>query len=226
MSKALVGIVGQSGSGKSSSLENLPPTETIIFDTERKGFPFRNQNRFQIIPIVDLSDYGKRVRELNSNPGGIKYAVHESFTKYTEMVLDKARTTQKGYDIWNFYNASLRKFLNELKNNAVIHIITAIDEIVRLPLAEGGEAVVRRIAVAGKEHEGKIEKELLMVLFTDPRRSGPGKPMEYRFVTNSDGIVSAKTPRGMFEELYIPNDLNEVIKKARLYYSTEETESM
>ena len=35
--------------------------------------------------------------------------------------------------------------------------------------------------------------------------------MEYKFLTNSDGEHVAKTPMGMFEELFIDNDLNEII---------------
>ena len=35
--------------------------------------------------------------------------------------------------------------------------------------------------------------------------------MEYKFLTNSDGEHVAKTPMGMFDELFIDNDLNAII---------------
>ena len=36
--------------------------------------------------------------------------------------------------------------------------------------------------------------------------------MKYQFVTNSDGNKPAKSPLGMFKDLYIPNDLGLVSK--------------
>ena len=57
-----------------------------------------------------------------------------------------------------------------------------------------------------------------MVLFTEVKRGKDGN-VEYVFQTNSDGITSAKTPMGMFEDLYIPNDINAVINTAKKYYT-------
>ena len=34
-------LIGESGSGKSSSARNLPPEETVILNTERKSMPFK-----------------------------------------------------------------------------------------------------------------------------------------------------------------------------------------
>lgn len=38
-----------------------------------------------------------------------------------------------------------------------------------------------------------------------------------QFVTNDDGTYPSKSPFGMFEELYIPNDLGYVISRANAY---------
>jgi len=104
-----------------------------------------------------------------------------------------------------------------VKNEKAIFIFTAIDEIVRVTQPTGGEYNTRRIKVQGKQHEGCIEKELLMVLFTEVRKGE--NSIDYCFQTNSDGVTSAKTPLGMFDDLYIPNDLNEVIKACNAYYA-------
>ena len=42
-----------------------------------------------------------------------------------------------------------------------------------------------------------------------------------QFVTNNDGEYPAKSPVGMFESLYIPNDLGIVAKKMQEYYEGE-----
>lgn len=216
----MIAIVGPSGSGKSTSLRNLPPESTRIIDIEKKGFPFPGANKFKILAVDNINEYVEARNAAYADPE-VKYVVHESFTKYVEKLLAQSRRNNKGYEIYSWYNRNITEFLDTCKNPRVINIFTAIDEIVRIPLPEGGEQAVRRVAVSGKEHEGKIEKEFLMVLFTDPRRNKPGEPMEYRFITNSDGIVSAKTPMGMFKSLYVPNDIMAVINEAKAYYGTD-----
>jgi hypothetical protein len=57
-----------------------------------------------------------------------------------------------------------------------------------------------------------------MVLFTEVRKNEKTEEMEYFFQTNTDGVTSAKTPMGMFDEQLIPNDIVTVLKKAEEYY--------
>ena len=107
--------------------------------------------------------------------------------------------------------------LDSIKNDKATIIFTAVDDIVKIPQITGGESSHRRVKVQGKVHEGCIEKEFLLVLFTEVRREKDS--IEYCFQTNSDGITSAKTPLGMFKDLYIPNDLNTVINSLKEYYA-------
>ena len=214
MNKPLIGIVGSSGSGKSTSLRNLPHDRTIIIDLERKGLPFREAKNFQIITANTLPDIEKAISTATQNADIV---VIESFTKYCEILIDTAQKMYKGYDVWSYYNKSIRKTLESLKNEKAIVVVTAIDEIVKIMQPTGGEYNTRRIKVQGKVHEGCIEKEFLLVLFTEVRREKDS--IEYCFQTNSDGITSAKTPMGMFSDLYIPNDLNTVINSVEEYYA-------
>jgi hypothetical protein len=186
MNKPLIGIVGSSGSGKSTSLRNLPIDKTIIVDLERKGLPFREAKNFQIITANTLPDIDKAIDTAIKNADIV---IIESFTKYCEILIEGEATV----------------------------VVTAIDEIVKIMQPTGGEYNTRRIKVQGKVHEGCIEKELLLVLFTEVRREKDS--IEYCFQTNSDGVTSAKTPLGMFSDLYIPNDLNTVINSLEEYYA-------
>ena len=213
MNKPLIGIVGSSGTGKSTSLRNLSPKDTIIIDLERKGFPFKKANDFQVITASTLPDIEKAIETATKNADIV---VIESFTKYCEILIDTAQKMYKGYDVWSYYNKAIRKMLESLKNEKATVVVTAIDEIVKVMQPTGGEYNTRRIKVQGKVHEGCIEKELLLVLFTEVRREKDS--IEYCFQTNSDGITSAKTPLGMFDDLYIPNDLNTVINSLKEYY--------
>lgn len=214
-SKAIVGIIGPSGSGKSSCLRNLDPETTAIMDVERKGFPFPRSTRFKhIIPITSCAMLETEIAKAIKNPD-IKLIIVDSLTKFLEMLKKMATECYKGYEIWNYYNKKIRDLLDNSKNDRVIVVFTGIDEIVKLPLPDGSEQSVRRLWVQGKEHEGKIEKEFLLVFFTETKRNAQTGKMEYFFRTNTDGITSAKSPMGMFDKELIENDLNAALARAR-----------
>lgn len=142
----------------------------------------------------------------------------ESFTKYVETLIALAQASFKGFDVWSYYNRMIRATLEKVKNDRAIVIFTGIDEIVQVAQPSGDTYNVRRIKVQGKQHEGCIEKEFLMVLFTEVKRDKEGN-VRYVFQTNSDGITSAKTPMGMFKDAYIDNDIAVVIEAAKKYYA-------
>ena len=50
---------------------------------------------------------------------------------------------------------------------------------------------------------------------------GDSDKMDYKFLTNTDGEHVAKTPMEMFEDLYIDNDMAEIIKVIDAYNEGE-----
>lgn len=216
MSKAIIGIVGSSGTGKSTSLRNLPANTTHIIDLERKGMPFPKKfpHTSSCASVKEFND-ALSVALVDES---CEVIVIESFTKYVEILHTLSDRSFKGFDIWNYYNKEIRTMLDKVKNDHAVVVFTAIDEIVELAQPSGDAFNVRRIKVQGKQHAGCIEKELLMVLFTEVKRDKEGST-RYVFQTNSDGITSAKTPMGMFDDMYIDNDINDVIEKAKKYYA-------
>ena len=216
MSKAIIGIVGSSGTGKSTSLRNLPTDKTHIIDLERKGMPFPKKfpHTSSCSSVKEFND----ALNVALADESCEVIVIESFTKYVEILHTLSDRSFKGFDIWNYYNKEIRTMLDKVKNDHAVVIFTAIDEIVELAQPSGNAFNVRRIKVQGKQHAGCIEKEFLMVLFTEVKRDKEGNT-RYVFQTNSDGITSAKTPMGMFDKMYIDNDVNEVIEKAKKYYA-------
>ena len=215
MSKAIIGIVGGSGTGKSTSLRNLPPEKTYIIDLERKGMPFPKKFPYTA-PCSSTTEFDAALKDALADES-CEVIVIESFTKYVEILHTLADRSFKGFDIWNYYNREIRTMLDKVKNDHAVVIFTAVDEIVELMQPSGNTFNVRRIKVQGKQHAGSIEKEFLMVLFTEVKRDKEGNT-RYVFQTNSDGITSAKTPMGMFPEAYIDNDVNAVIETAKTYY--------
>lgn len=216
--KPLIGIVGPSGSGKSTSLRGLDPATTVILDGERKGFPFKGGEKFRIRPFTTHFEFEKLLGEAIADTK-VKNIVVESFTKYSEQIKLFCATTYKGYDVWSNYAKNMRALLEKVKNTNANIIFTAIDEIVKIPQVDGSETCRRCISIEGQELKGKIEKEFLLVLFTEPRKNKDGK-MEYLFQTNTDGITTAKSPMDMFRDMNIPNDMSAVLTAMEKYYST------
>jgi hypothetical protein len=52
-----------------------------------------------------------------------------------------------------------------------------------------------------------LEGLFSVILYTNTTKGNDNK-VKYEFVTNYDGKFPAKSPVGMFPELYIPNDLS------------------
>jgi hypothetical protein len=137
----------------------------------------------------------------------------ESFTSLIEMIYREADIRFKGFDVWSFYNKEIDRILNMSKNTDKYVVFLAIDGAYE---SDGG-IQERYVAVDGNRWKKRVEKEFVCCLFTDNYYSEDGTA--YRFRTQSNGSDSAKSPMGMFERLYIDNDLAQVIEKCEDYYN-------
>lgn len=212
MKKPNIFIVGPSGSGKSTSLRNLNPERTFILNCEQKVLPFRSAASFKrqryINTLTDFHDYFKKGLATED----IDYIVIESFTALSEIVLLQAKRTKVGYDAYGWYGDEIFKILLQSKNTDKYVIFTGIEDLV---LDEAGQAT-RMIKVEGQRLKGTVEKEFVIVLHTFVKPDEKNQ-MQYMFLTNADGICSAKSPMEMLQ-YNMPNDLNEVIKLSEEYY--------
>ena len=210
--KANIIVVGKSGSGKSSSLRNLNPETTAVLNIERKQLPFKGAMKFKNVGIPDLNTFNAAFKKAVESDE-IKTIVIESFTSLVEMIYREADVRFKGFDVWSFYNKEIDRILNMSKNSNKYIIFLAIDGAY-----DGDEGVQERfVAVDGNRWKKRVEKEFVVCLYTDNRYTNDVS--EYRFRTQSTGKDSAKSPMEMFDNLYIDNDLAQVIEKCEEYYS-------
>ena len=111
----------------------------------------------------------------------------------------------------NFY--SVLKEAMVMRDNLKVCVLTHAENI--------GDALNPnyKIKTIGKMIDNMITLEGLFtyVLFTTRRQNDETGLMEYKFMTNSDGTNTAKTPMGCFDELFIDNDLKYVIDKIDEY---------
>jgi hypothetical protein len=214
-------IIGKSGTGKSRAIKTLPPAQTCVINLENKILPFKEASEFKDTQASGFSFTAEVDRLLNvlKNEPSIKYIVFDSITKYFEMLMIESRAGGGGYEIFNRYNAAIYNLLEACKKiQDKIIIFIGIDELVKDEQPSGALVNRRTLWVEGKVHASKIEKEFSVVIYTDIKVT-PGQPpkIEYKFITQTDGVTSAKSPEGMFPR-EMENDLGKVVAEVEKYF--------
>ena len=196
-------IIGESGSGKSASLRNFEPGEVGIFNVASKPLPFRKN-----LGKMDNANYATIVN-------GIKV----SYSKMKTFVIDDSQyllcfemfKTAKETGYGKFTNMALN-FYNLIQ--FVIHQTPPDCIVYFLHHAETTADGKIKAKTIGKMLDEKLTVEGLfsIVLYCDT------DGMKHRFITQSDGKTTAKSPMEMFE-LEIDNDLKATDKTIRDYYN-------
>ncbi len=214
-------IMGESGTGKSTSIRNLVPSETFIINVLNKPLPFKGyKSNYTKLSADGLSgnyyssdDYQsieRLVRKINNDRIEIKNLIIDDF-QYLMANEFMRRALERGYDKFSEIakNAhSLLKLLPTLRDDLDIFILTH---------SEANDQGKMKIKTIGKMLDEKITIEGMyaMVLQTELTDG------DYHFVTQGDARHIAKSPMGMFESRNIPNDLAFVKQKMNSYYNEE-----
>ena len=208
-------LVGQSGSGKSSSARTLPADKTVIVNVEAKPMPFKEFKDFKNINIRRHKDYMKLIKELKEAGDKYEYVVIDSLTSLLEMAHKYCTSIYSGYSIYSEYNDLIYNILQDIKDLPQQVFVTAIPDYIEV---ETG--LLRAVPkVKGKEWaNGAIAKEFAIVLNTHLIADEEGNIVEYQFDTKPSKTTVGKSPNGMFEERYMPNDLKAVSDAIKTYY--------
>jgi hypothetical protein len=210
-------VVGMPSSGKTTAFRNLG-SETVMYNTERKMLPFRTKG----IKVVTANSVSDLLTKLSCFRGSsypeIQNIVIDSFSDYSDMILAECKAKYKGFEVYNQYNSKVYELFQALKaiENRFI-FLTGHPEV--LQDADGNS--IYRMAIRGKEHEGRVEKFATCVFYSDPKRKQNGKGVEYLFLTNTDGRYPAKTPMGMYDQMHTENDVQKIIEVYKKFYAQE-----
>jgi len=212
-------VVGESGTGKSTSIAHLPPSETVILNTEIKALPMSNHDDFTVIDINSYKKLDQALRQIQSEKGDkFKYLVLDSFTSMTEIIDKYTSAVYNGYDIWKNYNLLIYDIINRLKQMKQQVFVLGIPE----QKAENFNETKKYIRVKGNELKyGNIEKEFTIVLYTNPIfDDDTGEMEDVEFIYKPNKKNSAKSPVGLFSSRP-KNDLLEVSKAINAFYAKE-----
>jgi len=216
---AKVAIVGASGTGKSYLSKTADLDTCGYVNIERKPLPYRQDKAFKFIgQPKSWSSFIKNIEDFSNNPE-IKTMIIDSQTMAFNILQKEMGQNFSGFDIYKNYNRKVYEYLELLKNIPKDVIVLSHDELIKLD--EGSK--VRRMAVHGKEFEGKIEQHYSVILFTGTRLNN-SKP-EY-FLKTFESDTSTKVPECLFSKdstsetpMEIANDAKFIFEKLDEYYT-------
>lgn len=212
----LVLILGQSGTGKSTSIRNMDSKDTFIIQTVNKPLPFKDFKKNY--PLVDKEGKGKRLvsddyekiirclKYLN-NDKDIKNIIIDDF-QYVISGEFMVRAREKGFD--KFTEMAQHYYM-------IIDIASRLREdlnVIFLSHNEQKEDGTSKVKTIGKMLDEKITIEGLFTIVLNTVI----QDNKYYFQTQNNGFNTTKSPFGMFDERLIENDLKLVTEKINEYY--------
>ena len=212
----VLGVMGESGGGKTTAMRTLDPKSTFYMDCDKKGLSWKGWRKQY---SVEKMNYYKTdmvsvvVRLLD------RISTEEKFKHIKTVVIDTLnglmvadevrRMKEKGYDKWIDLAQCVWEMLDhcyDLRDDLTIIIVCHSQT-----QKEDDGYTFTRIKTSGKKLDKLcIESKLTTVLYAE------AKDGEYVFHTHANNST-AKTPLDAFEQDEIPNDMAAVLKVLKEY---------
>lgn len=196
---AVVLVLGESGSGKSTSLRNFGKDEIGLLNVLGKKMPFRSE-----LPSIDNARYNQILQTLQKNSRKC-YVVDDA--NYLMQLENFSKAEERGFDKFTRMAVNFERMLEAA-------MATDEDTIVYVMMhPQYDDAGGMKPKTIGKMLDNQLTIEglvsMTLVAFGDEQG--------YHFRTN-DPLGIAKSPMGMFESEVIDNDLKAVDTAAREYW--------
>jgi len=223
MSSKLVGIVGSTGTGKSTSIKHLNPEETYIINVAKKELPFKGSEKLYNVEkknykeVEDANEISRLLKTISEKAPHIKNIIIED-SNYIMGFNMVAKATEVGFTKFSVMAkdmVDLFRTARQLRDDITVFYLTHPETI-----EDGGEIIGYKIKTAGKliDNQVLLEGLLTVCLYTLVEENKDGSA-NYSFITNRYKKMPAKSPDGMFNELKIPNDLQLVVDTLNEYYN-------
>jgi hypothetical protein len=223
MASKLIGIVGATGTGKSTSVKHLNPKETYIINVAKKELPFKGAEKLynaeakNYKEVDDANEITRLLKTISEKAPHIKNIIIED-SNYIMGFNMLARATEVGFTKFTIMAKDMVELFREarrLRDDLKVFYFTHPETI-----EDGGEIVGYKIKTAGKLIDNQIVLEglLTVCLYTHVEENKDGSST-YSLLTNRYRKYPAKSPDGMFADIKIPNNLQTVVDTIDNYYN-------
>lgn len=215
----VIGCMGESGSGKTTAMRNLPPKETFYIDCDKKGLNWKgwrkqysveNKNYFATDSFSTCKTLMEKV-DKSENFRHIKYLVIDTINGM--MVAEEMRIlamqggdkrsawTDLASNGWDIINKALT-----LREDLTVIILCHSETI-----SDDNGIVKTRIKTNGRKLEKLVLESKMTTVVWAVRQDG-----KYKFILSADGST-CKVPLGAFQTDECENDIMIVIKALEDY---------
>jgi len=219
-------VIAESGSGKSTSIENLDPKETFIINVANKPLPFKGWKKKYTIwskenPGGNMYDKSTVpnieacIKYVNDKRPEVKVLVIDDF-QYMSSFEFFERVDEKGYEKFTQIGAGLARIARmpkDLRDDLQIYFLTHAEESTDL---EGKKRYKAKTIGRMVDEKLTLEGLFSIVLFGKVKKDKDGN-IRHVFETQNNGENTCKSPKNMFPSFEIVNDLN-YVKKAIIDY--------
>ena len=210
----VIGCMGESGSGKTTAMRNLPPKETFYIDCDKKGLNWKgwrkqysveNKNYFATDSFSTCKTLMEKV-DKSENFRHIKYLVIDTINGM--MVAEEMRIlamqggdkrsawTDLASNGWDIINKALT-----LREDLTVIILCHSETI-----SDDNGIVKTRIKTNGRKLEKLVLESKMTTVVWAVRQDG-----KYKFILSADGST-CKVPLGAFDVDECDNDIMIVLK--------------
>lgn len=222
MASHMIGVIGETGTGKSTAIKHLNPEETYIINVAKKELPFKGSGKLyntenkNYKEIDDPTEITRLLKTLSEKAPHIKNIVIEdsNYLMGFRMVEKATETGFMKFSVMAKDMVDMFRTARALRDDLCIFYFSHPETI-----EDGGEIIGYKIKTAGKliDNQVLLEGLLTVCLYTHVEETKDGA--QYYFLTNRYRKKPAKSPAGMFEETKIPNNLQLVKDQVIEYYN-------
>ncbi len=215
----VIGVMGESGSGKTTAMRNLPPEQTFYIDSDKKGLNWKgwkkqyNTENKNYLCTDSFTNVRKMLERIDKEEAfkHIKYVVIDTLNGM--MVAEEMRIlamqggdkrsawTDLAQHGWGIVNKAL-----EIRNDVTVIILCHSETI-----SDDNGIVKTRIKTNGRKLEKLVLESKMTTVVWAVRQDG-----KYKFVLSADNST-CKVPLGCFDTDIIDNDIMLVIHALEEY---------
>lgn len=215
----VIGVMGESGSGKTTSMRNLDPKTTFYIDCDKKGLNWKgwrkqyseeNKNYFKsdsfsiverLLDKINTEDQFKKIKCVVIDTLNGMMVAEEMKILAMQSGDKRSAWSDLAQNGWSIINKALA-----LRDSLTVIILCHSETI-----SDDNGIIRTRIKTNGRKLEKLVLESKMTTVVWAVRQDD-----KYKFILSADGST-CKVPLGAFEAAEIDNDITEVLKALKEY---------